>query len=718
MEEPNRCRMCGQTRPAGAPGELCPVCRLQSGAGQGPMAEGAHDRQDKLVTLGPASSSVLATLARTLDRVPHVVLRGSEPGFGPPSPSGIPVPADHDRALRLRLFDVIGHGGMGVVLKGYDADLGRDLAVKVLREQFGDQPDMVRRFIEEAQIGGQLQHPGIVPVYELGSLSDRRPYIAMKLIRGRTLAELLTGRRQQDDDWTRLLGIFESACQTMAYAHDRGVIHRDLKPSNIMVGSFGEVQVVDWGLAKVLIRVDAAGGEGAGCPRRVAGGHGAERGRPRTVAAGECAGDSSLYGAEQARGEVESLDERADVFALGSILCEILTRAPAFVGASPEEIELRAALGEVADGARPARCLRGRRRADRAGKGVPGRRGVRAAARRPGCGGKDHRLPRGRARTAPGRRARQGRGSGAAEEEAKRSGLADQLAAEAQAHAVEERRRRRLTMALAASILALVVCGGGASTWFVYQRQAGLARVDLALQEAKLLADQAEGDPEGDVARWNTAQVALRHARVLLDAVPATLVRTRLGALEERIVAGTAAAEADRTLVARLEEIRRGLDADLSADRAYGEAFRAAGLDPTAPEADPAAIGSRLAGRPQAVTRAAASALDAWAIIRRSLTRRGDADGQAACRRLLHRGGRPPIPTPGAAGSAPPSLATTWRRSSGWPRAPSWSIKGPSASGCSAKAWQSSAIARRPWRSSSLPDEPIPTISGSTWSSA
>ncbi len=263
MEGTNRCRNCGQARPAGAPGELCPICRLQSGAGGGPMAESALESQDMLVTVGPASSSILATLAQTLGRVPHVLLRGTEPGFGPPppSPSGTPEPADHDRALRLRLFGVIGHGGMGVVLKGHDADLGRDLAVKVLREQFRDQPEMVRRFIEEAQIGGQLQHPGVVPVYELGSLSDRRPYIAMKLIRGRTLAEVLAGRREQDDDCARLVGIFESVCQTMAYAHARGVIHRDLKPSNIMVGSFGEVQVMDWGLAKVLTQVDAPGEE-------------------------------------------------------------------------------------------------------------------------------------------------------------------------------------------------------------------------------------------------------------------------------------------------------------------------------------------------------------------------------------------------------------------------------------------------------------------------
>src|SRR5262249_29249169 len=131
---------------------------------------------------------------------------------------------------------------------------GRDLAVKVLLEELRDKPDLVRRFVEEAQITGQLQHPGIAPVYELGALADRRPYFTMKLVKGRTLADLLRDREGPDLGVPRLLGIFDQVAHTVAYAHARGVIHRDLKPSNVMVGSFGEVQVMDWGLAKVLPR--------------------------------------------------------------------------------------------------------------------------------------------------------------------------------------------------------------------------------------------------------------------------------------------------------------------------------------------------------------------------------------------------------------------------------------------------------------------------------
>src|SRR5262249_51858562 len=157
------------------------------------------------------------------------------------------MPAPADRSARLQLLGEIAHGGMGGVLKGRDVDIGRDLAVKVLLDDHRDNSDLVRRFIEEAQIAGQFQHPGAVPVYELGTFADRRPYFVMKLVKGRTLATLLDARNDPAEDLPRFLSIFESVCQTVAYAHARGVIHRDLKPSNVMVGSFGEVQVMDWG---------------------------------------------------------------------------------------------------------------------------------------------------------------------------------------------------------------------------------------------------------------------------------------------------------------------------------------------------------------------------------------------------------------------------------------------------------------------------------------
>ena len=146
----------------------------------------------------------------------------------------------------------IGRGGVGVVYKGRDQDLGRDVAMKVLKDEYARHPDVLARFVEEAQIGGQLQHPGIVPVYELGLQADERPYFAMKLVKGETLQAQLARRDDPAKNRRRFLGIFEQVCQTIAYAHARRVIHRDLKPANIMIGAFGEVQVVDWGFAKVL----------------------------------------------------------------------------------------------------------------------------------------------------------------------------------------------------------------------------------------------------------------------------------------------------------------------------------------------------------------------------------------------------------------------------------------------------------------------------------
>src|SRR5262245_53599977 len=148
---------------------------------------------------------------------------------------------------------------MGAVLKGHDTGLGREIAVKDLLEEHAGRTELVQRFVEEARVAGQLQHPGVVPVYDLGVFPDRRPYFTMKLVKGHNLARLLAEREDPAQDRPRFLGIFLQVCQAVAYAHARGVIHRDLKPSNVMVGTFGEVQVMDWGLAKVLEEREGAG---------------------------------------------------------------------------------------------------------------------------------------------------------------------------------------------------------------------------------------------------------------------------------------------------------------------------------------------------------------------------------------------------------------------------------------------------------------------------
>src|SRR5262245_24767596 len=303
----------------------------------------AHQREGNFLDVPAVEQAAAACRSVEMPRpaamhpLPPVHLR--EPTTEPPPPVVRPdSPEMPDEALplpgRYQLVGEIARGGMGAILKGRDTDLGRDIAVKVLLETHQGNTELVRRFVEEAQIGGQLQHPGVVPVYELGQFPDRRPYFTMKLVKGRTLAALLAERADPTQDRPRFLGIFAQVCQTLAYAHARGAIHRDLKPSNVMVGSFGEVQVMDWGLAKVLAEGGTADEERASRGRqppedasRTARGAGygtAEQAGSRTHA-GSVLGTPAYMAPEQAKGEVGRLDERCDVFGLGAILCEVLT---------------------------------------------------------------------------------------------------------------------------------------------------------------------------------------------------------------------------------------------------------------------------------------------------------------------------------------------------------------------------------------------------------
>ncbi len=250
----------------------------------------------------------------------------------------------HDPARsfgRYQRLDEVGQGGMAEVWRARDLDLDRDLAVKVLKERWRGQSELERRFREEARITGQLQHPGIPPVHEVGRLPDGRPFFAMKLIQGRTLDELLRERPPDTRDLPRFLAVFGQVAQTLAYAHSRGVIHRDLKPANVMVGAFGEVQVMDWGLAKV-----PRGGGPTALPsltwadREV---------RPHDTQVGTVLGTPAYMAPEQARGEVDGLDERADVFGLGAILCVILCGQPPYRGTSAAAVQAQAAAGELGE---------------------------------------------------------------------------------------------------------------------------------------------------------------------------------------------------------------------------------------------------------------------------------------------------------------------------------------------------------------------------------
>jgi serine/threonine protein kinase/Leucine-rich repeat (LRR) protein len=292
------------------------------------------------VVMGAANHSVLKAIGQTID-LPRIVLREAPEG---PDPIVRTSPETRQSDSRYQFHGEIARGGMGAIIKGRDTDLGRDLAIKVLLEEHKEKPEAIQRFIEEAQIGGQLQHPGVAPVYELGQFTDKRPFFSMKLVKGQTLARLLADRAVPSADRGKFLVIFKQICETMAYAHSRGVIHRDLKPANVMVGAFGEVQVVDWGLAKVL----TAGGvadekksralqQGQSIIQTRRSGAGSDPpGSPGSLGSqtqmGSVMGTPAYMPPEQALGEIDNLDERADVFSLGAILCEILTGQPPYVG--------------------------------------------------------------------------------------------------------------------------------------------------------------------------------------------------------------------------------------------------------------------------------------------------------------------------------------------------------------------------------------------------
>src|SRR5262245_35818991 len=171
------------------------------------------------------------------------------PTTAPAPPGAPPAPPDTPR-YRFEAF--LARGGMGEVWRGLDALLEREVALKVMREPvFGDGGARAH-FEEEARHVGHLEHPSIVPVYDLGELPDGRPFFAMKLVHGQTLAELLAARAKPADDLSRWVRVFEQVCAAVAFAHARDLIHRDLKPSNVMLGEFGEVLVMDWGIAKAL----------------------------------------------------------------------------------------------------------------------------------------------------------------------------------------------------------------------------------------------------------------------------------------------------------------------------------------------------------------------------------------------------------------------------------------------------------------------------------
>jgi serine/threonine-protein kinase len=261
----------------------------------------------------------------TVDRV-----RNAPDGTGKRSPD----PSAPTSAPRFRILRPHASGGLGEVFVARDEELNREVALKQIQARHASNADSQARFLIEAEVTGGMEHPGIVPVYSLGRHPDNRPFYVMKFIRGETLKDAIdrfhkaTNREDRDRtvEFRKLLTRFIDVCNTIAYAHSRGILHRDLKPSNIMLGTFGETLVVDWGLAKPM-GVAGEAGKGADSPFRPASSSGSAETQP-----GSMLGTPQYMSPEQASGRLDQAGPASDLFSLGATLYCLLTGRPPFEG--------------------------------------------------------------------------------------------------------------------------------------------------------------------------------------------------------------------------------------------------------------------------------------------------------------------------------------------------------------------------------------------------
>jgi eukaryotic-like serine/threonine-protein kinase len=292
------------------------------GAARTPIAVPRGD-DDATVSSAETAGRVTEDLAgpRSADAVERT------PGEADASPARAAAPRYED-------CGEIGRGGMGTVRRAFDRVLLRYVAMKLIEPSVVSS-EIRALFVGEAQITGQLDHPNIVPVYEFGTLHGQQAYFTMKLVSGQTLSEVireLHAKRLASEELERVLRIVLKVCEAVGFAHARGVVHRDLKPANIMIGTHGQVYVMDWGLGLLLAgrraKGSGAGGGGEWTSVTTSAPHGHRSGLEGTVA---------YMAPEQASGRLDEVDARTDVFALGAILYEILTGRPPYRAPSVTE---------------------------------------------------------------------------------------------------------------------------------------------------------------------------------------------------------------------------------------------------------------------------------------------------------------------------------------------------------------------------------------------
>jgi serine/threonine protein kinase len=303
-----------------------------------------------MITLMPGADQPIETPG---DTAPSSILPGqssssaaSEAVITPPSTA--PPTGRTDRrndelpAERRARFTMLRHhasGGASRILIARDHDLNREVAIKELLPAIADNPEVRRRFLQEAQLTAQLEHPHIIPIYGLGYRSqDDVPFIIMRFLDGQTLKEAIDAyhRAPTNGELRRLLQAYDQACQALAYAHARGVIHRDPKPSNILLGKNGEVAVADWGIAKLCGTHESD--EDQPQDQRSPALNIAEWANPSDTFEGTVMGTPAYMAPEMASGNAASVDQRSDVYVLGASLFQLLTGQPPYRGKEPLEL--------------------------------------------------------------------------------------------------------------------------------------------------------------------------------------------------------------------------------------------------------------------------------------------------------------------------------------------------------------------------------------------